>query len=93
MSHNRQSLNSEYSRLAAGTGDIDERMFVDKVDEIGTPTKIASQTRNYYQFTPSAPPPLRITDDPPASEHSVCVLTSVYNHNKMNTIALFYSAV
>lgn len=32
------------------TGDFDERLFIDQKDQIGTPSKVPSQTRSYYHL-------------------------------------------
>eukprot|EP01114_Cavostelium_apophysatum_P015170 TRINITY_DN4080_c0_g1_i1.p1 TRINITY_DN4080_c0_g1~~TRINITY_DN4080_c0_g1_i1.p1 ORF type:complete len:600 (+),score=172.10 TRINITY_DN4080_c0_g1_i1:155-1954(+) len=42
-------------------GDFDERLFIDQIEQIGTPSKVTSQTRNYYHINsknaPASPMP------------------------------------
>ena len=32
------------------SGDLDERLFIDQIEQIGTPSKVTSQTANYYHL-------------------------------------------
>jgi hypothetical protein len=50
MSQNKSNINKEYDIMYYDTGDFDERLFIDQRDQIGTPSKVPSQTRNYYHL-------------------------------------------
>jgi len=52
LQQNKQNINKEYDIMYYDSGDFDERFFIDERDQIGTPSKVPSQTRNYFHLKP-----------------------------------------
>jgi len=52
LNKNKNSITKEYEKMYYDGGDFDERLFIDQIEQIGTPSKVAVPTRNYYHLKP-----------------------------------------
>ncbi len=52
LAKNKQAVTKEYELMYYDSGDFDERLFIDQLEQIGTPSKVTFQTRNYYGIKP-----------------------------------------
>lgn len=52
LARNLQNINQEYDLQHYNSGDLDERLFLENSDQIGTPSRLSSQSRTYHNYRP-----------------------------------------